>query len=111
MSIEQKIAEILAESKVHGKEGGSDPGTHGAVAADKAAPVRKGDAIPAQSDNENADNKRNNVDDEKEAEKAPSGSMNPHNGDQSPVKKGNTVKEDMEALFNGEELKIGRAHV
>jgi len=111
MSIEQKIAEILAESKVEkldefksmGKEGGSDPGTHGAVAADQT-PVRKGNAIKAQGENQNPDNKRNDVDDEKEAEKAPSGSMNPHNGDQSPVKKGNTVKEDMEALFNGEEL-------
>jgi hypothetical protein len=30
--------------------------------------------------------------------------MNPHNGDQSPVRKGNAVKEDMDALFNGEEL-------
>ncbi len=104
MSIEQKIAEILAEAKIHGNEGGSDPGTHGAVAADKTAPVRKGDAVPAQGENQNPDNKRNDVDNEKDAEKAPTGSMNPHNGDQSPVRKGNAVKEDMDALFNGEEL-------
>ena len=103
MSIEQKIAEILAEAKIHGKEGGSDSAKDGAVAADKEV-VRKGDAIPAESAEENADNKRNNKQDEKEAEGGPSGSMNPHNGDQSAVKKGNTVKEDMAALFNGEEL-------
>lgn len=109
MSIEQKIAEILAEAKIHGNEGGSDPGTHGAVAADKSGPVRKGDAVPAQGETANADNARNNVQDEKDAEDAPSGSMNPHNGEQSPVRKGSTavkagVKEDMDALFNGEEL-------
>ena len=42
MSIEQKIAEMLAQSKLNegvtlaGKEGGMDPGTHGAQAGDKA---------------------------------------------------------------------------
>ena len=61
MSIEQKIAEILAESKVHGKEGGSDSGKDGAVAGDKA-PVRKGDAFKAQSPEQNPDNKANDVD-------------------------------------------------
>lgn len=103
MSIEQKIAEILAEAKVHGKEGGSDSGKDGAVAGDQS-PVRQGDAVPAQGENQNPDNKRNDVQDEKDAEKAPAGSMNPKNGDQSPVRKGNAVKEDMDALFNGEEL-------
>jgi uncharacterized coiled-coil protein SlyX len=106
MSIEQKIAEILAEAKYAGKEGGSDPGTHGAVTADKAV-VRQGNAVPNGGETPNPDNARNNVDDEKEAEKAPTGSMNPHNGDQSPIRQGNTVKgvkEDMDALFNGEEL-------
>lgn len=106
MSIEQKIAEILAEAKIHGSEGGSDSGKHGAVAGDQS-PVRQGDAAKAQSPEQNPDNKRNDVDDEKDAEKAPAGSMNPHNGDQSPVRQGNAVKgmkEDMDALFNGEEL-------
>jgi hypothetical protein len=103
MSIEQKIAEILAEAKIHGKEGGSDSGKDGAVAGDQS-PIRQGDASPAQGENQNPDNKRNDVKDEKDAEKAPAGSMNPHNGDQSPVRKGNAVKEDMDALFNGEEL-------
>ncbi len=103
MSIEQKIAEILAEAKIHGKEGGSDS-TKGSAGAGDQSPIRQGDAVKAQGENQNPDNKRNDVDNEKDAEKAPAGSMNPHNGDQSPVRKGNAVKEDMDALFNGEEL-------
>jgi len=105
MSIEQKIAEILAESKVYGTEGGSDSGTHGAVTADKAV-VRQGDAVPAQSPEQNADNKKNNVDNEDEAADATSKQSNPATssavaGDQSVIR---PVKEDMDALFNGEEL-------
>jgi hypothetical protein len=105
MSIEQKIAEILAESKVAGQEGGNDPGTHGAVTADKAV-VRQGDAVPAQSPEQNADNKKNNVDNEDEAANATSKQSNPATssavaGDQSVIR---PVKEDMDALFNGEEL-------
>lgn len=111
MSIEQKIAEILAESKVAGKEGGSDPGTHGAVTADKAV-VRQGDAVPAQSPEQNADNKTNDVDNEDEAANATSKKSNPATassvaGDQAPIRKGDAikgVKEDIDALFNGEEL-------
>lgn len=107
MSIEQKIAEILAEAKVHGKEGGSDTTTGSAGAGDQS-PIRQGDAVPAQGENQNPDNKRNDVKDEKDAEKAPAGTMNPKNGDQSPVRQGDAVKagvkEDMDALFNGEEL-------
>lgn len=103
MSIEQKIAEILAESKIHGSEGGSKSTTETAAAGDKAV-IRKGNSVPNGGEMPNPDNQRNNVDDEKEAEKGPAGSMNPHNGDQSAVRKGNAVKEDMDALFNGEEL-------
>jgi hypothetical protein len=106
MSIEQKIAEILAEAKVHGSEGGSDSTKGNAVAGDQS-PVRQGDAVPAQGENQNPDNKRNDVKDEKDAENAPTGTQNPGNGDQSPVRQGNAVKgvkEDMDALFNGEEL-------
>jgi hypothetical protein len=103
MSIEQKIAEILAEAKIHGKEGGSDS-TKGSAGAGDQSPIRQGDAVKAQGENQNPDNKRNDVDNEKAAENAPTGSMNPNNGDQSPVRKGNAVKEDMDALFNGEEL-------
>ena len=115
MSIEQKIAELLAESKkakleeqideakVAGKEGGSDPGTHGAVAGEPSHIAGASDGV-TKVEGDNPDNARNNVDDEKEAEDAPEGSMNPKNGDRAPIKQGNTVKEDMEALFNGEEL-------
>jgi hypothetical protein len=119
MSIEQKIAEILAEStkldefKVHGKEGGSDSAKGNAVAGDQS-PVRKSsNAVPAQSENENEDNKRNNVEDEDDAAEATSKKSNPANssatdGDQAPVRKGATavkgVKEDVDALLNGEEL-------
>ena len=115
MSIEQKIAELLAESqkakleeqideaKVAGKEGGSDPGTHGAVAGEPSHIAGASDGV-TKVEGDNPDNARNNVDDEKEAEKAPEGSANPKNGEQTPIRQGNTVKEDMEALFNGEEL-------
>ena len=109
MSIEQKIAHIVAESKqldeakFAGKEGGTDSGKDGAVAADKAV-VRQGNPVPNGGETPNPDNARNNVQDEKEAEKAPTGSMNPHNGDQSAVRQGNSVKEDIDALMAGEEL-------
>ena len=110
MSIEQKIAEILAESKklneakFAGAEGGSDSTTGNAAAGDQAV-IRQGDAVPAQSPEANPDSARNNKDEEKDAEKAPVGTANPKNGDQSPVRKGATsVKEDIDALMNGEEL-------
>ena len=103
MSIEQKIAEILAEAKIHGSETGAKDVTANAGAGDQS-PVRQGDAAPAQGDNQNPDNKRNDVDDQKAAENAPTGTANPKNGEQAPVRKGNAVKEDMDALFNGEEL-------
>jgi hypothetical protein len=116
MSIEQKIAEILAESKAKqaevneakfaGKEGGQDSGKDGAAAGDQAV-IRQGNAVPNGGETPNPDNARNNVDKEKEAEQAPSGSMNPHNGDQSPVRKGNAVKgmkEDLDAMFGTDDL-------
>ena len=114
MSIEQKIAQILAESKqqkldeakLAGAETGAKDVTANSAGGDKA-PIRQGDAVPANSAEQNPDNARNDKQDEKDAEKAPAGSMNPHNGDQSPVRQGNAVKgmkEDMDALFNGEEL-------
>jgi len=117
MSIEQKIAELLAESrksqeiqeekvKPDGKEGGSNSAKEGAVSGDQSA-VKKGDAVEPKHEGENPDNARNNVQDEKQAEEVKGGSMNPHNGDQSSVRKGDAVKgmkEDMDALFTGEEL-------
>ena len=113
MSIEQKIAQILAESKkqkldeakLAGAETGSKDVTAGA--SGEKAVIRQGDAVPNGGENLNPDSARNNVDDEKQAEKAPQGSQNPKNGDQAPIRQGNAVKgmkEDMEALFNGEAL-------
>jgi hypothetical protein len=119
MSIEQKIAELLAESrkaqeiqeekvKPDGAESGkSDKATANAQSGDQSI-VKKGDAVTPTNGEENPDNARNNVQDEKQAEQVKGGSMNPHNGDQSSIRKGDAVKagvkEDMDALFTGEEL-------
>ena len=115
MSIEQKIAEILAESKkldefkVAGKEGGMDPGTHGAVAGNQAVIRDSSNNVPNGGETPNPDNSRNNVDDEKEAEGGTSKKSNPVTaraaaGDQSVIRTGTSVKEDVDALMAGEEL-------
>lgn len=117
MSIEQKIAEILAESKqldefkVHGSEGGSKSTKEGAAAGDQSV-IRQGHPVPNGGETPNPDNARNNVDDQDDAEDATSKKANPATsgavaGDQSPVRKGNAVKgvkEDVDALMAGEEL-------
>ena len=118
MSIEQKIAELLAESrkaqeiqeekvKPDGAEKGAKDVIANAGAGDQTNPS-KGDAVKPGSHEQNPDNARNNVQDEKQAEQVKGGSMNPHNGDQSSIRKGDAVKagvkEDMDALFTGEEL-------
>jgi uncharacterized coiled-coil protein SlyX len=109
MSIEQKIAEILAESKkqkldefkVAGKEGGQDSGKDGAQAGDQT-PIRTAqNTVPNGGETPNPDNARNNVQDEKDAENAPTGKMNPHNGDQKPVR---PMKEDIDAMLGDAEL-------
>ena len=120
MSIEQKIAELLAESrkaqeiqeekvKPDGAESGkSDKATAHAQAGDKSGNPSKGNAVKPTDGEANPDNARNNVQDEKQAEEVKGGSMNPHNGDQTSIRKGDAVKagvkEDMDALFTGEEL-------
>lgn len=115
MSIEQKIAEILAESKqldefkVSGKEGGMDPGTHGAVSGNQAVIRDASNNVPNGGETPNPDNSRNNVDDEKEAEGGTSKKSNPATssavaGDQAVIRTGTSVKEDVDALLNGEEL-------
>lgn len=115
MSIEQKIAEILAESKqldefkVSGKEGGMDPGTHGAVAGDQAVIRDASNNVPNGGETPNADNAKNNVDNEDEAANATSKKSNPATssavaGDQAVIRTGTSVKEDVDALLNGEEL-------
>jgi uncharacterized coiled-coil protein SlyX len=105
MSIEQKIAEILAESKLAGAEGGSKTTTENAQAGDQSV-IRTGNPVPNGGETPNPDNARNNVDDEKEAENATSKKPNvatakAEAGDQSVIK---GVKEDVDALLNGEEL-------
>ena len=115
MSIEQKIAEILAESKnkqldeakLAGAETGKKDVTAHAAAGDQTPIRTASNNVPNGGETPNPDNARNNVQDEKDAEKAPTGSMNPHNGDQTPVKKGNAVKgvkEDLDAMFGTEDL-------
>ena len=105
MSIEQKIAEILAESKAAGAEGGSKSTTENAQAGDQAV-IRSGNPVPNGGETPNPDNARNNVDDEDEAANATSKKANvatakAEAGDQSVIK---GVKEDVDALLNGEEL-------
>jgi len=109
MSIEQKIAEILAESKkqqldemkLAGAEGGSKSTKENSAGGD-TAPIRDAqNSVPNGGETPNPDNARNNVQDEKDAEDAPKGKMNPHNGDQKPVK---PMKEDIDAMLSGEEL-------
>lgn len=119
MSIEQKIAELLAESrkaqeiqeekvKPDGADKGAKDVTANAVSGDQTNPS-KGNAVTPAHSGQNPDNARNNVQDEKQAEEAHTvGSQNPKNGDQSSIRKGDAVKagvkEDMDALFTGEEL-------
>jgi hypothetical protein len=115
MSIEQKIAEILAESKqldefkVAGTEGGMDPGTHGAVAGNQAVIRDASNNVPNGGETPNADNAKNNVDNEDDAANATSKKSNPATakavaGDQAVIRTGTSVKEDVDALLNGEEL-------
>jgi hypothetical protein len=101
MSIEQKIATILAESKklneakLAGAEGGKDSTTGGAHAGDQT-PIR--DAVlnvPNGGETPNPDSARNNVDNEKQAETV-------SGGKKTTSIKG--VKEDIDALMNGEDL-------
>ena len=109
MSIEQKIAEILAESKVHGTEGGSNTAKGGSQSGDQS-PIRdSSNNVPNGGETPNPDNSRNNVDDEKEAEGGTSKKSNPVTaraaaGDQSVIRTGTSVKEDVDALMAGEEL-------
>ena len=115
MSIEQKIAEILAESKkldefkVHGTEGGMDSGKDGAQAGDQS-PIRvASNNVPNGGETPNEANAKNNVDNEDEAANATSQKSNPATakavaGDQAVIRTGTSVKEDVDALLNGEEL-------
>lgn len=122
MSIEQKIAEMLAESKA--KDTAEEiveenVVTKNAAAGDQAVIRSATNSIPATAEVENEANAENNAEDEKEAEVA---SKKPNvvtakaeAGDQAVIRQGDAVpataagkavnfKEDVEALVNGEDL-------
>jgi hypothetical protein len=120
MSIEQKIAEILAESKakqldefkVAGKEGGSNTAKQDAGSGDQT-PIRTAqNNVPNGGETPNPDNARNNVDSQDDATDGTAKKSNPANssatpGDQTPVRKGNAIKgmkEDLDAMFGTDEL-------
>jgi hypothetical protein len=123
MSIEQKIAQILAESKTVDDQAEEiveeNVVTKNAAAGDQAVIRTATNSIPATAEVDNEANAKNNAKDEKEAEVA---SKKPNvvtakaeAGDQAVIRPSGAVpataagaavnfKEDMDALFNGEEL-------
>jgi hypothetical protein len=128
MSIEQKIAQILAESKAADNQVEEiveetieeNAVTKNAAAGDQAVIRTATNSVPNGGETPNEANSKNNAEDEKEAEVA---SKKPNvvtakaeAGDQAPVRSATNVipahapgaavnfKEDMDALFNGEEL-------
>ena len=134
MSIEQKIAQILAESKatdagaeeldeahLAGAENGpNDAVTKGAASGDQQ-PIRSAtNVIPAQNPGANEANAKNNAKDEDEAAEGTTKKPNPATakaeaGDQAVIRQGDAVpataagaavnfKEDLDALTNGEDL-------
>jgi len=114
MSIEQKIAEMLNEYKPMGTEGGSNS-TKGSAQSGDQTPIRTAsNNVPASNPAQNADNDRNDCDNEDEAANATSqksnrATANAVTGDAKPFAAGPTgakpnMKEDIDALMNGEEL-------
>jgi len=140
MSIEQKIAQILAESKtaddsvetieeankvVANAQAGDQSvikpagsisappggGGSGKEAAGDQTPIRTAkEVIPATAEVANPDNAKNNVQDEDEAEDAGPGKVankataHANAGDQKAIRMATSVKEDVDALINGEDL-------
>lgn len=114
MSIEQKIAEMLAESR--GKTLSEEVLDEDAVELDEAGngtPAQVGGQeashLPAATKEMNPDSDRNNVDNEDEVAKGTTKKPNvvtakAQAGDQSVIRIGDTVKEDVDALVNGEDL-------
>jgi len=123
MSIESKIAQILAESRAtdDAEELNEDNVvTRHAAAGDHAVLRTAHNSIPATAEVDNEANAKNDVEDEDEAAHATSKKPNvvtakAEAGDQAVIRHGDAVpahnpgpavnfKEDMDALFNGEEL-------
>lgn len=98
MSIEQKIAELLAESKAAKL-------AEQVTDKDEATQVEE-EAVKPAPENPNPDNAKNNVKDEKEAEGGTSKKPNAATKDASAPEASHlkSVKEDVDALLNGEEL-------
>jgi hypothetical protein len=126
MSIEQKIAELLAESR-KAQLDESNPVTANASAAEenhlekmnKSEPtgnsenepsedvIRQGDAVKAQGENANPDNARNDARDQDEAiAKGQAKKKNKANDKESAPEASHIagMKEDIDAMLNGEEL-------
>ena len=116
MSIEQKIAELLAEGK---KSAVVVEENNKTVAdLDKSEPtgnsenepaegvIRQGDAVKAQGETANPDNARNNVDNEDEAANATTKKANKVTANASAAEASHIagMKEDLDAMLNGEEL-------
>lgn len=108
MSIEQKIAEILAESKLADDQ--AEQIEENVVTANASA--QEPNHLTGAPHEDNPDNARNNVDNQDPAANATSKkpnvtTANAQAGDQNVIKHGDTVKgvnEDVEALVNGEDL-------
>jgi hypothetical protein len=118
MSIEQKIAQILAEQK-SADDQVEEIVEENTAAGDQAVIRTATNTIPATAEVDNEANAKNNAEDEKEAEVA---SKKPNvvtakaaAGDQAVIRQGDAVpataagaavnfKEDVEALINGEDL-------
>ena len=118
MSIEQKIAQILAEQK-SADDQVEEIVEENTAAGDQAVIRTATNSIPATAEVDNEANAKNNAEDEKEAEVA---SKKPNvvtakaaAGDQAVIRQGDAVpataagaavnfKEDVEALINGEDL-------
>jgi hypothetical protein len=139
MSIEQKIAQMLAESRAKDSDAeqieeankvvaDAQPGDQAVIkpagsisappggsgsgkeAAGDQAVIRPSGSVPNGGETPNADNAKNNVQDEDEAEKGGPGKVtnaataNANAGDQKPIRTATSVKEDVDALINGEDL-------
>jgi len=134
MSIEQKIAEILAESKkqqldefkVAGKEGGSNSAKPSGSNGDQSVIRTATNSVPNGGETPNPDVERNNVTDEDDASNATSkqanrATQNANAGDQKPITKSKhaivgqnskgkehvaleSLQVDIDAMLNGEEL-------
>ena len=103
MSIEQKIAQILAESRA-AQEAAQIQEEEDTIVNEE---VVEEEAVKPAAEVANPDNARNNVDNEDEAiNKAPAKKANAATKDAAPAEGTHlkSVKEDVDALLNGEEL-------